>query len=108
MVDRQPMADKPRRWRPWQFSLRTLLILTLAVACFLGGWTTRDWVLERELERARQQAELDRAKALRQLRASRVIVAPAGPLPVYDADLEIQRPKRRYDLINDLPASGVE
>ncbi|MGI8977593.1 MAG: hypothetical protein ACR2FY_00050 [Pirellulaceae bacterium] len=29
-----------RRW--FQFSLRTALVLTAMVACFLGGWKTRD------------------------------------------------------------------
>jgi len=29
--------DKARRWRPWQFCLRTLLTLVLAVSCFFGG-----------------------------------------------------------------------
>ena len=54
------MTGKPKLWRPWKFSLRTLLTLTLAFACFFCGWTARDWELQRELERARQEErELD-------------------------------------------------
>jgi hypothetical protein len=32
-----------QRWRPWQFSLRTLMILMLVVAAFFAGWHARDW-----------------------------------------------------------------
>jgi hypothetical protein len=39
-----------RRWRPWQFSLRALVLWTLCVACFFGGWTANEWKRQRELE----------------------------------------------------------
>ena len=41
LSDHQSMTtqrDKAKRWRPWQFSLWTLIILTLVVAAFFAGW----------------------------------------------------------------------
>ena len=80
------MTDKPQRWRVWQFSLRTLLTLTLAFACFFGGWTVREWAYQREMERARQEAESETADQ-----------------PTILLELDVEAPPRRYDLINDLP-----
>lgn len=40
--------DNAKRWRPWQFSLRTLLVTMLVVASFFAGWNARDWYLRRE------------------------------------------------------------
>jgi hypothetical protein len=51
--------DKAKRWRPWQFSIRTLLLLMLCAGCFLGGWTANEWKRQRELERAQQETEPD-------------------------------------------------
>lgn len=48
------MSSVPSRW---QFSLRTLLWLTLLVAAFGGGWASR----QGELMRAREEAERSRA-----------------------------------------------
>ena len=48
--------DKAKRWRPWRFSLRALLVLMLVVASYLGGWMSNEWK-QRELERAKQEAE---------------------------------------------------
>ena len=45
--------DKPKRWRPWQFSLRTILLLMFGVGCFLGGWTANEWQRQRELEQSK-------------------------------------------------------
>lgn len=42
--------NKPKRWRPWQPVLRTLLLLMFGVACFLGGWQANEWKRQRELE----------------------------------------------------------
>ena len=44
-------------WRPWQFGLRTLLILMLSVACFFGGWTANEWKRQRELEQAQEMPD---------------------------------------------------
>ena len=33
--------DKPRS-RPWKFSLRSLFVITLAVAAFCGGWVSKE------------------------------------------------------------------
>src|SRR5262245_66373051 len=30
--------DKPKRWRPWRFSVRTLTILVTLVCCYFGAW----------------------------------------------------------------------
>ena len=49
--------DKPKRWRPWQFRLRTLMTLMLAVACFLGGWMANDWHRQRN-QRNQNQATI--------------------------------------------------
>lgn len=49
--------DKAKRWRPWQFSLRTLLLIMFGIACFLGGWTANEWKRRREMERAQQEDE---------------------------------------------------
>ena len=49
--------DKPKRWRPWQFGLRTLLLLMLVVASYLGGWMSNQWKRQRELERAKPERE---------------------------------------------------
>ncbi|MBC8352589.1 MAG: hypothetical protein H8E66_11405 [Planctomycetes bacterium] len=40
--------DKPKRWRPWRFSLRALLILTFGAGCVCAGWLER----QREYDRA--------------------------------------------------------
>ena len=53
---RNELRAKSRRWRPWQFSLRTLLGLMLVVAAFCGGWTTNEWKRQRELEQAQNEA----------------------------------------------------
>ena len=42
--------DNAKRWRPWQFSLRTMLMLMFGAGCFLGGWTAHEWQRQRELE----------------------------------------------------------
>ena len=46
--------DKAKRWRPWQFSLRTLLVLMLVVASYLGGWMSNEWKQARDLRRAEE------------------------------------------------------
>ena len=89
------MTDNPRRWRLFQFSLRTLLTLTLAFACFFGGWTVREWAYEREMERARQAAERERAKSFDPVMSIRVQLPTMG--------VGVEAPSPRYDLINDLP-----
>ena len=38
--------QKAKRWRPWQFSLKTLLLLTMFVASFFGGWQAHVWYLD--------------------------------------------------------------
>ena len=35
-------GEKPKRWRPWRFSLRLLLLATFGVAIFFAGWTAND------------------------------------------------------------------
>jgi len=47
--------DKAKRWRPRRFSLRTLLIFVLAVACFLGGWMANE-----RRQKEERQAEKER------------------------------------------------
>jgi hypothetical protein len=42
--------DKKKRWRPWQFSLRTMMLLMFGASCFLGGWTSHEWKRRRALE----------------------------------------------------------
>jgi hypothetical protein len=34
------------RWRPWQFSLKTLLFVTMLAASFFGGWQAHVWYLD--------------------------------------------------------------
>jgi len=46
--------DKPKRWRPWQFSVSTLLLLTALVAVAVGWW----------LDRQRLKNEVRSAKAV--------------------------------------------
>ena len=48
--------DKAKRWRPWQFSLRTLMFLIIVVATYLSGWMSNEWNQQRESERAKQEA----------------------------------------------------
>ena len=44
--------DKAKRWRPWRFSLRSLLSLMLLVATFFGGWKANDWYRDRDPKRS--------------------------------------------------------
>lgn len=55
--------DKPKRWRRWQFSLRTLMLIMFAVACFLGGWQANEWKRQRELDQAQRDADARRQAA---------------------------------------------
>lgn len=56
-----PFAQQPPMKRPrFQFSIRTLFLLTLCVACFSFGWVACRWRMERGL----RQAELEARKAL--------------------------------------------
>ena len=48
----------------WQFSLRTLLMLVLVIAAFLGGWTANEWKRQRELEQAQKAVRLKREETL--------------------------------------------
>ena len=50
--------DKAKRWRPRQFSLRTLLILMFGVACFFGGWAAHEWKRQREIEHDQKEFNL--------------------------------------------------
>ena len=51
-----------RSRRSWQFSLRFLVILTLVVAAYFGGWISNEWKHRAEIERAaNESAELERA-----------------------------------------------
>ena len=45
--------DKAKRWRPWQFSLRTLLWIFVVVASFCVGWMSNEWKRAREPERVK-------------------------------------------------------
>ena len=40
--------DKAKRWRPWRFGLRTLLLLMLVVGCYFAGWTASERKQQRE------------------------------------------------------------
>ena len=62
--------DKAKRWMPWQFSLRALLMLMLVVASYLGGWMSNEWKRQREMERAKQEAQETLRRAEAQLRAT--------------------------------------
>lgn len=65
--------NKAKRWRPWQFSIRALLLLTLVVGSYLGGWMSNEWKSQIDLERAKQQ-RLEAAQALsQQLQDLRII-----------------------------------
>jgi hypothetical protein len=35
--------EKTKRWRPWQFSLRFLMLLTFGAASFFGGWQANEF-----------------------------------------------------------------
>jgi hypothetical protein len=77
---------KTKRWRPWQFSLRFLMLVMFGVATFSGGWVANDW------------------------NRKRAIIQPAAPSqPIVKVKLRVITPSdlpvRRYDttLINDLP-----
>jgi hypothetical protein len=51
--------DKAKRWRPWRFSIRTLLLLMFGASCFFAGWTAHEWQQQRELERSMSEDPLD-------------------------------------------------
>ena len=44
------MANKQRRRRLTQFSLRTLLILTTVVAAYIAGWLSNEWRHEQKAQ----------------------------------------------------------
>ena len=62
--------DKAKRWRPWQFSLRALLLLMLVVASYLSGWMSNEWKQQLELEQAKQEAQEALRRAAAQLRVN--------------------------------------
>ena len=75
------LHDKPKRWRPWQFSLRTLLLLMLVVASYLGGWMSNDWQRRRELERAKQEAEAEMGTMMKYMMAPTASALPPATEP---------------------------
>jgi hypothetical protein len=87
--------DKAKPWRPWQFSIRTLLLLMLVVGSYLGGWMSNEWQRQRELERARTDSE--HFLSIEQMKSMEG--AAALPIEIPNDSL----PPRRYDLIDDLP-----
>jgi hypothetical protein len=42
-----------KRWRPWQFSLRLLMLLMFGVETLCAGWTANDWKHKRLAKLAR-------------------------------------------------------
>ncbi len=55
--------DRSKRWRPWQFGVRAMLLLMLVVASYLGGSMSNEWKRQRELERAKQETEAELRRA---------------------------------------------
>ena len=81
---------KPRGWRPWQFSLRALMLLTLVVASYLGGWMSHAWQQQREMERAKQEAEAQmnpNQKMMEQMMMQAMQATPA-PVPTSNSEQE--------------------
>ena len=73
MLPKRPITmttqhDKAKRWRPWQFSLRTLLFLTALTVVCVAWWIDHRRLavrLERadfELSKSRVEAERERAR----------------------------------------------
>jgi hypothetical protein len=50
-----PGNEMAKGWRPWQFSLRVVMLITLVLASFFGGWRANDWHREKNQLRWHQQ-----------------------------------------------------
>ena len=60
--------DKPKRWRPWQFSLRTLLIIMIFASGYFAGIGT----YHRRAQRMQQEAIQEAMRAEAEREAKRI------------------------------------
>ena len=81
--------DKAKRWRPWQFSLRALLLLMLVVVSYLGGWMSNEWKQQRELERSEQEMQAEMQKNVEAM--VQFLTEPSPVSPASDPELQSTR-----------------
>lgn len=61
-----------KRWHPWKFNIRSLLLAMFVVAAFCAGWAANDW------NRSRRRDEFTRA--MNYVEATLVPIPDESPL----------------------------